>query len=450
VNDSLAKYFAGDAGREQSVLDSEEEEKMRLRSRIRCFVWAPTLPTAQASGSIGTQPEWGAHLIAMANDDNQVIFAVVKSPITTLGAEKDWSAKVLGHFSITPDADAISSEATTFDEFMQQQRFVSQIAWSPWVICDGQYQSILAYSTNEHVRARNLTYTHGTIEFGEEAVFAEIDIRNNGAMKWSPTVVDGDKLILAVFAHTGITCLTVSATDGSILSKAFNNPDGRYDENSGVVWDHPTDSLAHLHFSTFTTTMDNTASSMEVSESGTLSVRPTPSWRAQINDSRTLFSVQNELQGHAKSKIWGLCASPLGDFIAVCYTLHPSDMIEYGPPAARRSTIAVNGLRSFGQPSINFPAGNTSAEAVIYTIRKWLDNTVEVNQQVAGFTRQVLEQMLKVYEPGSAGDATNETPAYDSGDLGVLVHEFKCRLNDALPLDYLISISWASANARFL
>jgi hypothetical protein len=428
VNDSLAEYFAGDAAREQSVLHSEEVEKIRLRSRVRGFGWAPTLPIAQAASTIGTQLDWGQHFIAIANDDNQVAIVLINSPVTTLGADKYWSAKVLAHFSVTPGADSVFSEATTsFDDFMQQQRFISHIAWSPWSGHNGYYQSILAYSTNEDVRARIITYTHDTVEIKEEIILARIDLRNNGAMKWSPEAVDGDKLTIAMFAHVSITCLTISATDASILSESSVNPDRRCDENSGIVWDHTPNTLAHLHFSTFTTTMANTTSALELSEKGILSVLPTPSWHQQIIDNRTLFSVQNELQGHAKSKIWGLCASPLRDFLAVCYTLHPADMIEYGPPAARRSTIAVNGLRSYSQPTIHFPAGHASAEAIMYTIRKWLDNTVEVNQQVAGFTKQVLAQMLEVYAPGSDYNASNDTAPYASSELGVLIREFKCK-----------------------
>jgi hypothetical protein len=313
---------------------------------------------------------------------------------------------------------------------MQEQRYVSSLAWSPWVVRNDTtndtqyYQAILAFSTNKQLRTRVVTYTKGIISLGPEAVLSRLDLRNNGTMKWSPIVLDSDKLILATFTHAGITCFTVSALDASVISKKSINPDGRADEKSGVVWDHLAESSAQLHFSSFTTTKDVTTSVMEVSGNSAMSPRPTPNWRAQINDSRVLFSVEHELQGHAKSKTWGLCASPLRDFTAVCYTIHPSDMIEYGPPAVRRSTVAISGLRSFSQPTINFPNDHASAEAIMFTICKWLDNTVEVNQQVAGFTKQVLEKMVETYAPES-----HESP--DAGwteverDLNKLIREFK-------------------------
>jgi hypothetical protein len=431
VNDSLVDYFSGEAGQEASVLHAGREELARLRSRIRCFVWAPTLPVLQSAGIIGTQDDWGQYLIAIANDDNHVVLARINSPATTFGVDKDWSATALCHFSAAPDSGNIMMEAaTSFDDLMQEQRYVSSLAWSPWVVRNDTtnhtqyYQSTLAFSTNKQLRTRIVTCTNGTISLGPETTLSHLDLRNNGTMKWSPVVLDSDKLILATFTHAGITCFTVSALDTSIISKKFTNPDGRADEKSGVVWDHLADSPAQLHFPSFTTTKEVTTAVMEVSGNSDMSPRPTPNWCAQINDSRILFSVEHELQGHAKSKTWGLCASPLRDFTAVCYTIHPSDMIEYGPPAVRRSTVAINGLRSFSQPTINFPNGHASAEAIMYTIRKWLDNTVEVNQQVAGFTKQVLEKMVEIYAPESHESPDAGWSELESG-LNKLIREFK-------------------------
>ncbi|KAF2687909.1 hypothetical protein K458DRAFT_414979 [Lentithecium fluviatile CBS 122367] len=425
VNDALAEYFSGDTALEESALTSRKQGKVRLRSRVRDFAWAPILPPLQACGTVGTQLAWGQHIVAICNDDNQVIFTLINSPTTTLGRDERWNAKVVNHFAVTPDPNSIFSEVpTTFDEIMQQQRFISHVAWSPWIVCDDRYHSVLAYSTNEEVRARIVKYTHKIIEFGDEVIFARIDLRNNGAMKWSPGVVDRNKLTLAMFAHSTITCLTVSATDASIITRASDNPDNRWDETSGIVWDHPQNSLAHVHFSSFGTTTTSATSAFEVSENGSLSVL-SPNWPEQIKDSRALFSIQNELKGHVKSKIWGLCASPLGDFIASCHTLHPSHMIEYGPPATRRCTIALNRLRGFSQPSIHFPAGNVSAEAIMFTIRKWLDNTVEDTDRISEFTDQVFAKIMEVYGPTDSSTDSDRVAAYESGDLVQMLQEFK-------------------------
>jgi hypothetical protein len=427
VNDCLAEYFDTEAVQLESVLTTDEEEKLRLRTRIRSFAWAPMLPLAQAASIIGTQLTWAQHIVAVTNDDNQVVFALVDSPTTSLGLSESWDARVLNHFSVTPDSNSIFSEIpTSFDDIMHQQRFISHIAWSPWIMRDGSFRSVLAYSTNDDVRARIVTYTYNTIEFGEELTFATIDLRNNGAMKWSPGIIGGDKLILAMFAHSDLTCLTVSVTDASVLSQSSMNADGDWGEISGIVWDHSPNLPVHLHFSSLRTTMSSATSALEVSETGSLSVLPSPNWREHINNSRALFSIQNDLQGNVRSKVWGLCASPLGDFIATCHTLHPSDMVEYGAAANRSSTFAINSLQSANQPEIHIPTSNTSAEALMFTIRRWLETNVEDTEQISEFTDKVLAKVNRVYEPVETSTGVPDTATYESGDLAQLTRELKC------------------------
>lgn len=446
LNDTLAEYFDKDGPRaeEQSVLTTGNYEKMRLRSRVRAFAWAPSIGATDNFGIIGTQLNWDPHIVALSTDDNQIVFVLIKSPATTFGHDDDWSAKVLAHVSLVPAADQTFSEMpTSIEDIFQQQRFISHIAWSPWTVFNGEYRSVLAYATNEDVRARVITYIDDGVEFGPEVVFATIDLRNNGAMKWSPRVFDDGKVFLVMFSHSGITCLTVSAIDASIISESSKNPDNRLDENSGIVWDHPASAPAHLHFSTYTNTARSLVSAMRVSEDGALVVLPPPNWREQINDSKALFSMQHELQGNVTSKVSGLCASPLRDFIATCYTLHPSDMLEYGPPANRRCTITIHGLRSFSRPSINFPHGHASAESVLFTIKKWLDNTIEDADQIPEFTDTVLKKLLEVYAPEHAVSPApgGTTPSYNPQDLGQCVREFKRKsAKSSVPKQHLTNL----------
>ncbi|KAF1963347.1 hypothetical protein CC80DRAFT_530239 [Byssothecium circinans] len=432
INNALAEYFipedddADGPAAEESVLTSKNVEKARLRTRVRAFAWAHGLPSAESSGIVGTQVKWGQYILAVANDDNQISFVIVESPTSTFGAEDEWTADVLNHFTITPDSESIFLAPGTFDDVMKQQRHVSHIAWSPWTIRGEWYHSVLVYVTNDDVRARLITYKHDTIGLGDEIVYPDINLRCRGPLKWSPKIRDDDKFELALFGHDGLTVLTVSATYATIIDRKEHDLDDRWDDISGAVWDHSDKDRSRLHFSSVTSTMSSPTAAVSLLAEK-LAALPSPGWREQISDSQALFSAQNDLKGNVKSKVWGLCGSPLGDFVAACHTVHPSDMLEYGPPRDRHCTIAVNSFKSYSQiAALELPVKNVSAEGITFTVRKWLENTVESSKQMPAFQEQVLEKLMTTYGPISEAHSSDSAMnSYKSDSLAELTAEFK-------------------------
>lgn len=285
--------------------------------------------------------------------------------------------------------------------------------------------SVVVYATNEDVRARRITYTQNNIGLGDELVYPDIELRNNGPMKWSPQISNGDKLALALFTNTGLVYLTVSANDASILDRTTHDLDGRWDTISGTVWDFDDDFTPRLHISSLVSTLQCPTAVLEFSPKGPISLK-SPNWRDQIENNLVLFSVKNDLKGNSKAKVWGLTASPLGDFIAACNSVHPSDMIEYGPPADRRGTVAISTLRQYNQIRRGFPAKNVSAEGVLFTLKKLVDNTVEDADQIPDFVEEMVGKLMQAYAPLPSSQDTSDTlKMQESSDLHALVEEFK-------------------------
>lgn len=423
VNDVLTQYFHDSASQEDSSLVDEVTERMRLQSRIRAFAWAPAPPTKDSSATVGTRLSWGQHILAVSNDYNEVVFVLIESPSTTLGAKEDWTAKVIDQISLATDSKKVTSLPLGFEDIMQQQRHASHLSWSPWTFQEESYHSVLVYATTRDIRAHVVTYTDGTTSLGDEIAYPDLPIQHSGPMRWSPLVQDDNKVTMAVFTISGVTCLTISAIDATILNCSFHNLDGRWAEISATIWDLDSDTFPRLHFSSLQATMAYPTVALQLSENGLLAL-PSPNWREHINDTQALFSAQNELKGNVKSKIWGLSTSPLGDFIASCHTMHPSDMIEYGPPANRLSTLAIHSLRNYNQ--ISFPARNVSAEGIAYSLRKWADNSVDDADHMPGFTEQILTKMMQVYGPASEGPRHEVIQSGEvTGDLARIIMHFK-------------------------
>jgi hypothetical protein len=425
INNALSDYFMAAASDQASHITSSFRERMRLKSRIRAFTWAPALPSSHTSNTLGSRVSYGQHMVAVCNEDNQLALVVIQSPNSTYGVAQGWNAKVLTHTCLDPDTTSTSSPTSFFDDMMRQQRHISHVSWSPWVAQGTRYRSIIVYATNEDVRARVVAYKHDEVSWGDEIVYPQIMMRYNGPIKWCPTV-SGEVLTLALFTFSGLICLSVSIQDASIIDRATHDLDGRWDPVSGAVWDAFSRSTPRLHFSSLLSTIRNPTAVLET-RPGSLVSLGSPSWRDQIENSAVLFSVKNDLKGNSKMKVWGLATSPLGDFIASCHSVHPSDMIEYGSPNDRRGTVAVSALRQYREMRQDFPARDVSAEGILFTLKKLVENTVEDSDQMPAFTEEIAENLLQAYHPlETLGDNSGiSSLEFVAKELNTLVQDFK-------------------------
>ncbi|KAJ4352989.1 hypothetical protein N0V95_003782 [Ascochyta clinopodiicola] len=421
INDALTDYFSKGVTAQTSHVASSAEEQIRLRNRIRAFAWAPALPNA--FNTMGTQTSYGQEYLVVANDDNQLLFLGVDSPTSTLGSSQGWKATVLTHMSLELDEDCIFTDPLFFDDLMKQQRFISHVAWSPWLMHDDCYHSVVVYATNEKVSGRLVIHSNDHVTLGAEVVYAEMSLRHSGPISWCPKIGEDSKLILALFTNSGLIYLTISGDDASIVNRTSHDLDGRWDQISGVVWDCEKHPSPRLHFSSLLSTVQSPTAVLEES-SGALANVKAPNWKEKIENNLVLFSVKNDLKGHSKTKVWGLTPSPLGDFIAVCNSLHPSDSIEYGPPADRRGTVALSTLQQYSKIRESFPTRNTTAEGLLLTLKKLVENTVEDAEQLPAFAEEAVDKLVQAYGPITASEIGAST-TIGTNDLKELVKKFK-------------------------
>ncbi|KAF1931738.1 uncharacterized protein M421DRAFT_417498 [Didymella exigua CBS 183.55] len=420
INNALTEYFSKNTTAQTSSISVSAEEQLRLRSRVRAMAWAPSLPSG--CNTMGTQVSYERQYLAVSNDDNQVVFMVVDSPTSTLGSSRTWKAEVLADASLIPDQATTFTDPELFEDMVQQQRFIPHVAWSPWIRQDDQYRSVVIYATNEDVRARPVICSDGNISLSDEVAYPGMNLRYSGPLSWCPQPDCSDQLTLALFTHSGLVYATISAKDASIVNTISHDLDGRWDQVSGVAWDCDTHFPPRLHFSSLLSTIQSPTAVLQKTH-GALERGKAPNWKEKIENSMVLFSVKNDLKGHSKTKVWGLTASPLGDFIAACNSLHPSDSIEYGPPADRRGTIALSTLKQYSKIRESFPTRNTTAENLLFTLKKLVENTVEDADQMPAFAEEAVEKMMQAYGPVDSSGRT--LGAVDVNNLESIVKELK-------------------------
>lgn len=427
INNALADYFLVNAPEDPSHVEESTGERVRLRSRVRAFAWAPAFSNSDAY-AMGTSLSYGPHLVVVCNDDNQLVLVLIESPASTFGAVDDWNAQVLAHVTLTQCPQTEVTEPKVLDDLVKQQRHLSHVAWSPWNAHGESQLSVIVYATNEDVRARVVNYYRGHFTFGDEVVYSDMKMRYSGLMKLSPIVERGNLLTLALFTDTNLVYLKVSMQNAHIVERRTHDLDGRWDPISGAVWDLAQPQKPRLHFSSLISTIHNSTAVLEISAEG-LQVLGAPSWRDQVENSAVLFSAKNDLRGNSKVKVWGLAASPLGDFIATCTSVHPSDMIEYGSPNDRRGTIAVSALRQYQQSHSSLPMWDISAEGLLFSLKKLAENTVEKSDHIPAFIEHMIERLAQEYGAMSTTYDTDSTPHYstqsDTTAIGVLVRKWK-------------------------
>ncbi|KAF2743912.1 hypothetical protein M011DRAFT_471037 [Sporormia fimetaria CBS 119925] len=429
INDALESYFNAPENRTESFVASNHTDTLRLRRRIRHFTWAPDPP---AQSTIGTRVSLARQFMAVSNDDNEIIVLAVDSPST--GSSDKWSVEVLGHFSVLQENEQVILKTHSFDDMMAQQRHAPYVAWSPWNESQEGLRSVLAYATNNDVRLQCVTYVDGAVHFGAALRYGGPQVRLAGPLTWSPRV-DGPLRTLAVFVTHKVILLTVSALDASNTQPKVHNLDGRWDTISGVVWDIHDAEHPRIHFSSQISTTRYPTCTLELSDKEVKSISEDgwPYWREQIRGSQGHFSADNELQGNANAKVWGLSASPLGESIASGYTLHPTDMVEYGVAADRQTMVALT--HTWGSDGdLIFPARPVSAENLFFTARKWIEKNVESTDDIPPVRKDILEKLVNTYsspldipapEPSEDSQTPAPPPVYDSEDLETLIAAFK-------------------------
>jgi hypothetical protein len=176
----------------------------------------------------------------VSNDNNEIIILRILSPYDPLSPTKQWSVKAISHFEVSNNSSSQSHTPGILDEYVQQQRFISHLAWSPWSgRGNGRRQSTLAYSSNSELLARNIfgyiqENGHLSISAAEsEFVYQTISLRYAGPLRWGPQVGNQDRIFLIAFSQTDALCFSVLKADASNFEMSTHDLDGRWDAISG-------------------------------------------------------------------------------------------------------------------------------------------------------------------------------------------------------------------------
>jgi hypothetical protein len=219
ANRAAAREWEGrEAGaqRKRNGWEAEESPEGRRFQRARCFAWAPL------AGARGEGEE--EFLVAVANDEMEVLVVEVRSPYSRPWDGGEWDAELRGRIGIASSEVLRPSLDWTFEDYIANPDHVAQLAWSPWVAGgDGTVASLIACATGkgvEFVRAvRQLADSSIALEKVDFAVPPATEHAPGGPLKFDTVVAENTVTLVADLADELVSCVIDVADPASMAVK---------------------------------------------------------------------------------------------------------------------------------------------------------------------------------------------------------------------------------------
>lgn len=386
VNAMLREYFRNAPSSTEQSKSSSDGDVWRRRARLKAFTWAPARCRMLEDDNVRTCQE--DYLLA-ANDLNELIILRITKHTArnTFAADGTLMCSV---DSVTPIDDASNELAR--GEVLAVASQITHVAWSAWT-CDENdiCTSKIAYIYKDELRVRNCIMSRVKRIWNLKLEDGEITAggHHKGPLNWSSSVrsmpplkknpIDRHNVLqtthlnLVSITNDGPLCQSfelASKGKSPIVSQA---PDLLHWHNvSGIGITSRPDGQQSLHYAAHMWYADDgpIAGPLELPFMTGASPHDR-SWRTTMMKDILRFGVENKIDSRVLARVWGLGASPLNDHVAVCYSLHPSDMVQYAMASEQEYHLLAT-VESDHLPDVQ-EIETKSAETMLFSIRRWLE-----------------------------------------------------------------------------
>jgi hypothetical protein len=206
---SWERVAVGNRAGEREWGGDEACPEMKRFQRVRCFAWAPLLG--------GLEPADEEFLVAVANDDMDVLVVEVRSPHSRLWTGGSWDVAVRCRINIASSDQLRPNLDWTFEDYVRNPNHVAQLAWSPWVAGGGEtVVSLIACATGEgieFVRAvRQVPDSSISLEKVDSTVPAATEHAPGGPLKFDSVAAANAVTLVADLGDELVSCV-IDVTD---------------------------------------------------------------------------------------------------------------------------------------------------------------------------------------------------------------------------------------------
>lgn len=395
VNHTIQAYYGSS--------NTDDFEMKQVRQRIRSFAWVPAVHKKHTSVDerLDSHLAQREHYLVVSTDAGDIFILRVTSPHDVLAPEDfKWEAKVVFHLPVS-----IQSSASLHGDYRNHPPPVlgaTALAFSDWETNDCAKFAYIAYGRIFVCDARYEPSTDSgpqiTLDEAQEYPLSNLELR--GPLRFVP-----EKFSLLLFGSDAI--MNVDTKAGPSDEPRTHHLDGRWDEASGLAFTADADALSTLHFVSHLSTASSATSTLPLSLEDDTNMKESH-WHNAIHESKANFSAPYDLGANVQERAWGIATSPLGDVVATCVSLLPSDSPAHIIQSEQRSVIALTSdFNSTDQP---FPSNggrssseDVSAETILHGLRQFVSRggKIEGDEDIKEAARQAVMNTLGLSLPVS-------------------------------------------------
>lgn len=383
INNALRQHYsvsnAEDAEDAQNGAGlPKRSEQNVFKHRIRAFAWSP-LPYQEVAGE---DPELSPYLgrshqfLAVSNEAGNILLLHVRSHYNVLSPDiTTW------HIDVTHTFDTGDFSPDALHPEISRSTIADWLAWAPWERSANVTIARLAFISNGRLwRSMVLLDSHSSppkLSICQETPTRRL-LPANSEMT-GPLRVCSKTGHLIAFAPDQVWC--INASDSVIDSEgvSMHHLDGRWDEISGVAF--TSQSAAHLQadFVSHLSASSATTTTLALPSLNTAKP-PQVAWQTALVEAKAAFSAEHGLDHHVQERTWGIAASPLGDYVATCVSMHAADVITYAIGSEQFCQVEITRTGDLSI-QLSFTANSEtgkpeyrSSEAVLFSVQRYLDS----------------------------------------------------------------------------
>lgn len=380
---------------------TDDVERRLVRQRIRSFAWIPAVRKERSSLNRELESHIGQseHYLAVSTDAGDIIILKVHSPYNLLTPECDrWEATVIHRLQLPQEISRLEHKLKY--NGIAPVDGATDLAFSDW---DDDAHARLAFILQGRLYVCDLHHevsagVKPSIHF-DKPVEQKLELSSelSGPLKFTPK---SSSLLLF-----GPDIIINTETSSSLNATPYNHSlDGRWDNISGLAFTADENANLRPNFVSHLSTASSVTSNLPI----LLEDEPAskqPNWQHAIGETIANFSATYDLGSNVQERTWGIAASPLGDSVATCVTLLPSDSPAHIINSAQLATIAITSEIERNQHPFSTNGGRSlshdvSAETLLHGLRDRLarDNLVGSSVEAKEATRQLIMGTLGLSE----------------------------------------------------
>ena len=420
----------------------EKREEAQVRQRIRAFAWsAITGRDCEVAESVQGYIRRHEHYLAVSTEAQDILMFRVDSPHDVLRPDHtEWKLTLTHSFNVgaevqsllqTLHGDVLTIEET---EHTSSDTFIADnLAWCPSHE-SGHGEGELAFITNgklysfpvepdRHNRSGSKANTNGGVRC---LLLGRSDV--SGPLKFNQKTGQ-----LIAFCADTVFCIHFDRDEADepcwnpgcrVASVTEHHLDGRWDEISGVAVTRNGSDMQHINLVSHMSTASAKTTALQLPLDPE-AASSNSHWQQAINESRATYSAEYDLAGNVQERIWGIAASPLGDYIATCSSMLPSDAITHVIQSEQSSALNITKETGLAEHVLLPPQGGVSvpselsAEALVFSLQRQLERTkgaevatvVTTLQRAMGFPGSDLTEVDDDWESGATDDLDSQLQA---------------------------------------